>query len=39
MECLYCLGTLPDDADDADDDDYPFCSPECEESYEEMECK
>jgi hypothetical protein len=34
MECLYCLGSLPSD-DDGDGN--PFCSPECEESYEEME--
>jgi predicted nucleic acid-binding Zn ribbon protein len=30
-ECLWC-------GDPIYDDDSPFCSAECEESYEEMEC-
>jgi predicted nucleic acid-binding Zn ribbon protein len=30
MECLWCGDSIP-----VTDDDNPFCSPECEELYEE----
>jgi endogenous inhibitor of DNA gyrase (YacG/DUF329 family) len=35
-ECMMCGDELPAESLA---DGYPFCSPECEENFEEMECK
>jgi endogenous inhibitor of DNA gyrase (YacG/DUF329 family) len=35
-KCIMCGDALPEDTQA---DGYPFCSPECEENFEEMECE